>query len=372
MSNHIYFKGLNFIRFTAASLVVIHHIEQFKDIFGLPNLWTNNIIRNMGDKGVTLFFVLSGFLITFLLLKEKEKTHSIHIRYFYIRRILRIWPLYFIIVLSSIFLFPHIPFFRMDGTSIIENNFTYVLLLSVLILPNITLLKFGSIPFSSQTWSIGVEEQFYLVWPLIIKYVKHIYALLITIILLLFLLQNNQIVVTKLFGQNFTNPNTPANIAHFFKFFRIDCMAFGSIGALLVFNKSKFLHFIYKPVSSILILVLSTALLLNPIKIYVIDNLIHSITFTALIINVATYTNCKYTIENKFFNILGNISYGIYMYHPIICFSIIKLLGEYLNNFFIYLLTFTFTCITAYASYMLIEKKLIKKKTKKFSVIKSN
>ena len=72
MSSHVYFKGLKFIRFFAASMVVIHHIEQYKDIFGLQNYWTNGIIRSLGDKGVTLFFVLSSFFFNNFFITQRK------------------------------------------------------------------------------------------------------------------------------------------------------------------------------------------------------------------------------------------------------------------------------------------------------------
>lgn len=372
MSGHIYFKGLKFIRFFAASLVVIHHIEQFKNIFGLQNLWANGIIRNLGDKGVTLFFVLSGFLITFLLLKEKEETETINIKYFYIRRILRIWPLYFLIVLSSIFIFPQFDFFKMNGTSIIEDHLVYVLLLSVVILPNVTLFKFGAIPFSSQAWSIGVEEQFYLIWPLLIKYVKKIIIVLIGIILAMFVLQNCGIIIPKLIGKDIISPSFLTNVSYFFKLFRIDCMAFGSIGALMVFHNSKFLKYFFNPISSFLILFFTIALVINPYKILFFENIIQSVLFMGLILNVTVNDRCFYTIENRVFNILGDISYGIYMYHPIVCFTLIKLYGDRLGNLMIYFLIFSFTLILSYLSYILFEKRLIKIKSKKFAIIHSN
>lgn len=372
MSDHIYFKGLKFIRFFAASLVVVHHIEQFKNIFGLHNSWTNGTIRNLGDKGVTLFFVLSGFLITFLLLKEKEETKTINIKYFYIRRIFRIWPLYFLIVLSSLFIFPQFDFFRMDETSLITSNFSYILMLSLLILPNVTLFKFGAIPFSSQAWSIGVEEQFYLLWPLLIKHTKRIYLILISIIVVLFILQNNEVVLPKLFDNNFLDLKLAANISFFFKLFRIDCMAIGSIGALLVFNKSKILYYFYNKFISTLVLILTLGVIINPYKIYFLDNILYSVIFMAFIINVATYNKCFYTIENKVFNKLGDISYGIYMYHPLICFIVIKLLSDKLNNFSLYFFIFSFTLILSYLSYILFEKKLIKLKSNRFAVIHNN
>ena len=95
----VYFPNINGLRFIAALLVIIHHTEQIKDILGLSNYWSTPIIRSIGGLGVLLFFVLSGFLITFLLLDEESTTGTISIKKFYIRRILRIWPLYYLILI---------------------------------------------------------------------------------------------------------------------------------------------------------------------------------------------------------------------------------------------------------------------------------
>jgi len=372
MSSHIYFKGLKFIRFFAASLVVIHHIEQFKTILGFQKYWPNELVKSLGDKGVTLFFVLSGFLITFLLLKEKDETKTINIKYFYLRRILRIWPLYFLIIFSSLFILPKFSFFVTNGSSIIEDYLIYVLVLSLLIMPNISLIKFGAIPFSSQSWSIGVEEQFYLLWPLLIKYLKKTALILFIIIFLLFILQNCKVFFPKLLGKDVINDSHLAQISFFFKMCRIDCMAFGGIGALMVFYKSQFLNWFFNPIASFLILFFTIIAIINPFRIIFFDNIIYSFLFMAFIINVTTNKRCFYTVENNFFNILGDISYGIYMYHPLVCFTVIKLFYGYLNNIFIYVLVFLFTFILAYLSYILFEKKLIRIKSEKFALIKSN
>ncbi|WP_369075954.1 acyltransferase family protein, partial [Escherichia coli] len=66
-----------------------------------------NILFIHGDLGVNFFFVLSGFLITFLLFSEKEKYSHISITHFYLRRIFRIWPLYFLtLILGFFFIYP--------------------------------------------------------------------------------------------------------------------------------------------------------------------------------------------------------------------------------------------------------------------------
>jgi peptidoglycan/LPS O-acetylase OafA/YrhL len=91
MLKKVYFPNLNGVRFIAALLVTITHIEQIKSMFGLPNYWDGNrneFIDIVGKLGVILFFVLSGFLITYLLLFEKKETGTIDAGEFYISRTL--------------------------------------------------------------------------------------------------------------------------------------------------------------------------------------------------------------------------------------------------------------------------------------------
>lgn len=94
----VYLPGLNTIRFIAAFTVIINHIELFKRNFNQSNFLNIAAIFSMGRLGVVLFFVLSGFLITYLLLLEKDKFKTIDIKRFYIRRALRIWPLYYLLL----------------------------------------------------------------------------------------------------------------------------------------------------------------------------------------------------------------------------------------------------------------------------------
>ena len=112
MSNQLYFKGLNEIRALAAFSVIFHHLELYKFRIGIKSLFDfpqlNYFIANLGKNGVFLFFVLSGFLITYLLLQEKQTTGKISILKFYGRRIVRIWPLYFIILLIGFCFLPFI------------------------------------------------------------------------------------------------------------------------------------------------------------------------------------------------------------------------------------------------------------------------
>mgnify|MGYP000938049899 FL=1 len=104
MKKAIHFRGLNGIRAIAALGVLFAHIMGALSHFGLNQLGKS---LNLASFGVTMFFTLSGFLITYLLLKEKEKTDNelINIKHFYIRRVLRIWPLYFLFLFLCVIIF---------------------------------------------------------------------------------------------------------------------------------------------------------------------------------------------------------------------------------------------------------------------------
>jgi peptidoglycan/LPS O-acetylase OafA/YrhL len=112
--NNIFFGGLNELRAIAALGVIFHHLELYNhrdrllSIYNVKISAINYFISHLGKNCVYVFFVLSGFLITYLLLHEKEQTNKIEIRHFYLRRILRIWPLYYIIILISFCLIPSI------------------------------------------------------------------------------------------------------------------------------------------------------------------------------------------------------------------------------------------------------------------------
>src|SRR5258705_10300657 len=95
--NKTYLKGLNSLRFLAAAFVIISHGQQSIAKLGFDR-FSGMTLFNRGGDAVEFFYVLSGFLITYLLQGELERTGTISIKGFYMRRVFRIWPLYFLIV----------------------------------------------------------------------------------------------------------------------------------------------------------------------------------------------------------------------------------------------------------------------------------
>ncbi len=120
---------------------------------------TYNRVAGGGVYGLSLFFFLSSYLITELLLREQRKTGSIHLRWFYIRRILRIWPLYYLAVACAIVL----PLIFHGMPALSHHQSLYLLLLVGYLAEAANGNPFGVL------WSISVEEFFYAVWPLLVK-----------------------------------------------------------------------------------------------------------------------------------------------------------------------------------------------------------
>ena len=127
------------------------------------HFWAYNICL-LGNFGVPVFFLLSAFLITELLMREQEKLGTIHIRSFYMRRILRIWPLYFAVFYGLVLLNHFIPY---TGA---PDPFSW--LAFTLFAGNWYICSHGWIPAFpvNPMWSISVEEQFYITIPLIALY----------------------------------------------------------------------------------------------------------------------------------------------------------------------------------------------------------
>ena len=143
-----FFGSLNGLRFLCIIAVMWHHSPAFGSI-DAPLM-----LLRRGFTGVHFFFVLSGFLITTLLLREEGRNGRISLAGFYWRRILRIIPVYFLVVTAV-----GAYYVLVKG----EERYLTMLPFYYLFLSN---FLNGDIPLLAITWSLAVEEQYYLVWPL--------------------------------------------------------------------------------------------------------------------------------------------------------------------------------------------------------------
>ena len=183
----IYYPALDGLRFFAFALVFLFHggIPQVaRGIDGLVHavVWSpvrdnlpwrpgQTVVGN-GWIGVQVFFVLSGFLITTLLLEEEKRRGRIDLRAFYVRRILRIWPLYYVTVLATFTLMPWLDrtWTRPETETLWREHLPAFLVFG----GNWSMGLIGQVPFDSISilWSVCVEEQFYLFCPLLIAGVR--------------------------------------------------------------------------------------------------------------------------------------------------------------------------------------------------------
>jgi peptidoglycan/LPS O-acetylase OafA/YrhL len=359
-----WFPGLNGLRFFAAMAVAFSHVELLKQYHGLPNAYDKPAVYELGRLSVTLFFVLSGYLITWLLLVEKESTGGIDVRRFYMRRILRIWPLYFLVVLTSFLVLPHLDVFHVPRfTDALQAHFGVTLTLFVLFLPQLALSLYDPVPFAEPAWSIGVEEQFYLLWPLLLRRTKNFPRLAVTIIVTvigaryaaLWIAQANRADEAAL---RFWNP-----VISYLYFTRIECMAIGGLFAWLVFAKKRaMLKFLHGGFVQLAVYALTVWLLVTDSFKPIFNYGVYSVCFGVLILNVSTNPLSLIRFPGRAFELLGNISFSIYMLHEL-AIQLVLTLG-WTSNALLYGASMTLTIAAATICYLVVERPFLRLKTR--------
>ncbi len=154
-----YIKGLDTIRAVAIFFVILEHWGPYF-AKGTTPYYFLHIPVSGGLFGVNMFFVLSGFLITSILLNDKLKYEGdnrlVLVKNFYIRRSLRIFPIYYLVIFYSLF----------TNFDIVYPNLAYFLTYT----SNVLHYRANVPTYLSYTWSLAVEEQFYLIWPWVIVF----------------------------------------------------------------------------------------------------------------------------------------------------------------------------------------------------------
>jgi peptidoglycan/LPS O-acetylase OafA/YrhL len=353
----IYFKGLNGVRAIAACIVIIWHIDQFSYLFDLPKLGFSE--NGMAGYGVNMFFVLSGFLITFLLLKEKQTNSIIRVKQFYMRRILRIWPLYYLALLIAII-------FVITKLISEPSSFGSSILLYSLLSANFAYALGISISVITPLWSVGVEEQFYLIWPHFISRFNKIQRSLIWFIVAY---------LTFKFGIYYSLG--PKSISYeIIGLLKFDLMAFGGLGAYWLFNKhTRILNVLFrKEVEVLAWIVLLWSIIFQPLHLFsIIDSELNSIFYLIIILNVSSNIRPLISLDSIIFNFFGRISYGLYVYHMIVIYALAALNKNtqfISNHVYLQITVLLTTIIISSLSYKYFETIFLKKKHR-FSIVQS-
>lgn len=166
-----YFPSLNGIRAICALLVVKEHAHWA--IAQMPRM------LEWGFLGVDMFFVISGFLIVTLLLRERERRGAIDLKQFYVRRTLRIFPIYYLVI-AALFVLAVATYRHSTRT---WDLYKWAFPVLLLYLQDVVPVSLGLL---FHTWSLAMEEQFYLIWPSVEKYLRA--AWIVPLLLLLIVL----------------------------------------------------------------------------------------------------------------------------------------------------------------------------------------
>ena len=347
----IYRPEIDGLRAIAVIAVILYH-AQFT-IFGYQSF-------KGGFIGVDIFFVISGYLITSIILKELFSSGSFSFKYFYERRIRRILPVLLVVMIASlplawIYLIPS----HFEDYS---NSILYSLGFSSNFYFYYSGQEYGAIDGSLKpflhTWSLSVEEQFYILFPVIILLVyKYLRSYLIHVLILGFLI--------SLGLADWTSRNYPR-----FNFFVLPTRGWellaGSILAYceLTYRRGVKIYFFNKIMPGLgLIIIICSIFFIN-------EEMFHPSLYTlSPIIGVSLiiwFSNKEEIItkilSTKFLVGIGLISYSLYLWHyPIFAFGkIIDLTSSTYNKVDLILITILISIF----SYLLIEKPARNKKIK--------
>lgn len=353
--------NLDSFRGLMALSVIISHVEYIRFFFKMPSHFVEPLFFHLGRIGVTGFFVLSGFLITSNLLKLKQEAISAGTacKIFYLKRAVRILPPYYLIIFLSMFVLPHIPGLQYEVPPGITDARTVLSKVSVYflaVLPQIPIAKFIVLPFAEPTWSIGVEEMFYLLVPLFVFFTAFRKRWIIALSVLLVLLKVYIWVYVP-----------GAERLPFFSFLilsRFECIMVGCIMSILVAENHK----IYRNLNAVHCILALVVLITCVIMVHF--NLYIYLHFAVLFGVVILYLN-KHPLailNNKILVFIGKISFSIYLVHEIAVVYLLNIESISPKNEFssltLYLLTIGFSILLGWVFFKLIEEPFLKLKSK--------
>jgi peptidoglycan/LPS O-acetylase OafA/YrhL len=321
-----YYNSLNSLRGYTALMVILSHLPQVTENI-IPYVFYKIVAAlQLGYFGVDIFFVLSGFLVTRIILFDKSQG-SFSLIYFYIKRALRIFPIYFLMVS-----FVHL--FITKTYSIFALTYTYNYYYAFNPLNN---------PLE-HTWSLCVEEHFYIVAPLLIKYLK------VSIWKTILLYGVLPFVLISIIGFIYfsLNPDVAKRLVFSSTNTRILSLVMGGVIAykekyiLSYPNKRPFIYLlsfgmplIYGIACSVSVLGFlikhsSIGIYLQIIKFFLFAILSASTIIIFILLENRTFKS-KYVLTNNISSFIGKISYGLYLYHyPIVyIFGRVKYGSEY-------------------------------------------
>ena len=361
--NKVYSPEIDGLRAIAVMLVFLFHLK-------IPGF-------QGGFIGVDIFFVISGYLITSIYFYEVEKNNSFNFYNYFTKRLFRLLPaLYFVVLLSliaSLLIFSPIDLKRIAETGLysiffLSNIFFF--------LENSYWSNLNEFKVFLHTWSLGIEMSFYLIMPvylLLIFKLKNnfripaiVLTIIFSLILILYLVSKGPMIESQVLNSSFYGRNV-ADIQFYLFPFRFFEFLFGT---LVFFIPKSHLSNRYKVVffSIGIFLITLTLFVIKPNHEY--QNIIVSLSLigSALIIYFKDAPKINRIINNKVSVYLGLISYSLYLVHwPVITFTKYSIINE--PTLFIKLLIFIISIIISFLIYKFIEKPFRNKNFKSRAIV---
>jgi peptidoglycan/LPS O-acetylase OafA/YrhL len=320
-AERFYSPELDILRFFAFFGVFIFHAAprstEFYAAAGAPSWLSIFLISTFGAGayGVDLFFALSAYLITSLLLRERSATGSLDLRGFYIRRILRIWPLYlafvaFAAITARLLPGQDLPLRYVAGYTLLAGNWIYV---------------FYGLPssFAIPLWTVSIEEQFYLAWPLALRKATVRATAFVAVGLLL---------VANFWRLALVRATAPAQAMEYNTFTRLDPIALGILIALFAGKLPVFVR--WQRISLLaggVVTWIATfwfTVCVHPSKLSTwqsaLGHFLTALASAAILLSVMGSQHAF--LRNKWFLYLGKISYGLYVLHEFAHYCAMRLL----------------------------------------------
>lgn len=381
-ASKIFFPNLDGIRTFAFLLVFLEHSfvwwTRHFDFYSKFQYRFVHLLFNAGAIGVQIFFVLSGFLITYLIFHEIEVKKCLNIPFFYLRRFLRIWPLYFLLL---------------TGVFLVYNNLSSVFHTKYLNCRPVYFFAFLSnfevmhihksvtdfLPYRpvNITWSVSIEEQFYLIWPLMFAWIpRRLYFFIFFIFI-----AGALVFRYKYFGNS--------EMLSFHSLSAFGSLAIGGLSAYLSYYFSSFKSWLASLSKPTIVIVYFFSFLwifatnefnLGKVPLAFAFPILTSVLFSFIILEQNFAKNSFFKFEHfRFLTKWGKFTYGLYLLHMI---SIVlvhdianqligaKNEGEFYRVALESLTSLIISFFVAYCSYYYYEQYFLKLKSK-FTFVKT-
>ncbi len=351
-----HFKTFDALRFFAFFKVFLLHLP----IVAFPFF---SFLKDGGGIGVIFFFVLSGFLITYIILEEKDQTGNLNLYHFFARRVLRIWPLYYLMIAFA-FLTPFILSFINLHHS--DSGYTPNWWMSLTFLENYKMIFAHDHPNVSPLnvmWSLCIEEHFYIIWGLSLFFIRVDKVPLLIIL---------SIIVANISRYIFSiNGLSTIDILT-----NIDYFAYGAFPAFLLIKKDL----VFDKISRLpimlkvgIIVVILAYIIASPHLSYfqkdLIEPTIFGVSFAAIIFMVLPNQNTFSIDDRNILSRLGVFTYGLYLYHTIVINLFIQVFRQFniplelpINAIIFSVISLLVTILISVLSYHLFEKQFLKLK----------